>query len=64
MRETNEGDLAGDEVPSEEVSGSSVASDQSAHRSEERVCCLLAAGLLFASFGIDCVCVMKRAKQR
>ena len=34
MRETNEGDLAGDEVPSEEVSGSSVASDQSAHRSE------------------------------
>jgi len=34
MRETNEGDLAGDEVPSEEVSGSSVASDQSAHHSE------------------------------
>ena len=40
MRETNEGDLAGDEVPSEEVSGSSVASDQSAHRSASE-CCLL-----------------------
>ena len=34
MRETNGGDRAGDEVSSEEVSESSVASDQSAHRSE------------------------------
>ena len=80
MRETNEGDLAGDEVPSEEVSGSSVASDQSAPLRRQRLRAraaklrslvnplVLPAYCLLAGgllfSSAATVCVMKCAKQR